>query len=212
MSEVQECSYQKNSREIRIRRKIGIVSVVAIIVFACIFAIFTALNIFDKIAIIVLSGTLLVGIVWALLLFGERSYKGKDEYYPFFVRSVQWLKLNSLWMIVYYWLISVSFFAPAFLSAIAVSGIDADLHRIVIYSFVSILGTFLGFVLNPKSQAYGFRRAYELLEKKLNLMEDNNNVEEGRRVLSKAMAAGERFITHATYGTFDADLDHKNDC
>jgi len=195
-------------RKVKIRRIFGILAILLIIGLACCVAMFLKIDGFDKAAIIIFAGIPFVGITCALLFFGEQFYSKKEEYIAYYDRRISFLKLSVVWLIIHYWLIGLSFFAPAFLSIIAAYHDELESYKIALYSLISIFGTLLNFILNPKSQAYGFRIASELLDSKLSMIDDLGD--DANEILRLALKSGEKYITHATFGSFDTDCDKEN--
>ena len=186
---------------------LGLLVILIIAGGAVCYAIFARLDGFDKASSIIFVGVPLVGITCARAFFGNHTYKKMEVYKSYYERKVSWIKLNITWLVIHYWLISLSFFAPSFLSIISAYEKVIDPYKIVIYSLISIFGTLLNLLMRPDKQAYGYRIAFGLLDKKLfevvNLPED----EEAEQILRKALETGEKYITHATYCTYDV-----NDC
>jgi len=69
---------------------------ITVVVCAYFFAKISSINAFDKVTIIFFAGTLLLGIIWMLLLYGEHSYGKKDWYKVYFERKVNWLKRRKI--------------------------------------------------------------------------------------------------------------------
>ena len=114
-------------------------------------------------------------------------------------------------MILHYWLICVSFFVPAVLSVMSVYEDGVEVLKIVVYSLISIFSTLLNFMFRPDKHAYGYRIAFELLDAKLNYVEDMPE-DKGKKILNDALETGERYITHSLYYTFDKNKEHTHDC
>ena len=186
----------------RIKIILGLLVILLIIGGAVCFAIFTKLDGFDKAAGIIFVGVPLVGITCARAFFGDHTYEKWEVYKSYYERKVLWIKLYVTWVVLHYWLVGLSFFAPAFLSIISAYEEGAEPFKIAIYSLISIFGTLLNFLMRPDKQAYGYRIAFELLDNKLfevvDLLEDK-----AEPILRMAMETGEKYITHATFGTYD---------
>jgi len=190
---------------------LGILLLIAILIGAGLFGCKSSMDLYDKIAIIIFLGSYSIGVTWTLLLYGAHTYKERTAYMPFLERKVAWYKLAGFLNLTYYWLICVNFFVPAFIMVIMINDSNIEVLRIVLYSLVSIFGTLLGFILRPDKQAYGYRVAFEALDRKLYEVEDIDEAI-GKKELRETLEKCEKYITHAVYGTFDVDKEHTHEC
>ena len=181
---------------------LGLLVILIITGGAVCFAIFAKLDGFDKAAGIIIVGVPLVGITCSRAFFGDHTYEKAEVYIAYYERKVSWVQLYITWLVMYYWLVGLSFFAPAFLSIISAYEEGGEPFKVAIYSLVSILGTLLSLLTRPDKQAHGYRIAFELLDKRLYEVV-NLSKEEAETILRTAMETGEKYITHATFGTFD---------
>jgi len=196
----------KYSIKIFIRRVLGVLFILFLISITYLFIISSelVLDVFDKIALCIFAILPIASIIYTLFLYGDNVVNDDKELLKCYQYKSAWIKLSIVWLIVHYCLLGISVITPAFILLMAThySSEQLDIFKIVLYSLIGIFSTLLNFITNPYKQAYGYRMAFELLNK-VQSMIVNKNKEERETILQTAIEVGEKYITHSTYNTFD---------
>ena len=148
---------------------------------------------YDKLYLIAIFLCIVICVSFALFthLYYIASVDSK-EYEEACRKRIVWLNSAIAWMIVHYWLIGASCLATLIVVYITV-GNEINSTRVVFYSIMSLITSFLDMIIMPLSMSKGYRKAYEKIDAELVEMEYTNEN------LKKARLRGERFITKYTY-------------
>lgn len=104
------------------------------------------------------------GVIWHKK---EYDLGFPDDFRFYIVKRNAYLRSSIIWMSMYYWLYLVSILST--IIVIYLSSLRMLYGKIFFYSVVSLFFIFAELVLQPKKISYGYRKAFMIIDKELNM-------------------------------------------